>query len=289
MTKRALILGVGGQDGSYLCDILLEKGYEVHGLYRRSSVDNLTRIAHVRERVTLHAGDVTDPSSQDVAFMRSSPHEVYHVADQDEVGHSFAAPGVAVAVTYGGTVNVLEAVRRCCPAARVFIPSSATVFGDAPPPQSESTPFDPRSPYACAKAAAYYAARMYREHYGLFVACGIMFNHDSPRRGGGYLLQRIARGQPLWGDTEAVVDIGYAREYMEAAWRMMQLDTPDDFVLGTGVGYRIKDLVEGVKAWDFPNAGLVADISKARRVLGFNPVHDAASVLEMIRNTERGL
>lgn len=284
MTKRALVLGCGGQDGSFLCDILLEKGYCVHGLYRRSSVDNLTRIAHCRDRVTLHAGDVTDPNSLAVVMSAVNPHEVYHVADQDEVGHSFAAPSVAVDVTYGGTVNVLEAVRRCCPSARVFIPSSATVFGDAPPPQAESTPFAPQSPYACAKAAAYYAARMYREHYGLHVCCGIMFNHDSPGRGGGYLLQRIARGQPLWGDQEAVVDIGYAYEYMKAVWRMMQLDKPDDFVLGTGKGYRIKDLL--CKKRPFPVetlAGLRACSRKARQAFGFAPEHDAASVLAMIR------
>ena len=283
--KRALVIGCGGQDGSYLCDILLEKHYCVHGLYRRSSVDNLTRVAHCRDRVTLHAGDVTDANSLAVAFHESKPDEVYHVADQDEVGHSFAAPSVAVNVTYGGTVNVLEAVRRCCPSARVFVPSSATVFGDAPPPQTESTPFAPKSPYACAKAAAYYAARMYREHYRLHVCCGVMFNHDSPRRGGGYLLQRIARGQPLWGDTNATVDIGYAREYMEAAWRMLQLDTPDDFVIGTGRGYRIADLLSEKKPKPVgAPAGLIANIGKARRVLDFNPTHDAASVLEMIRH-----
>lgn len=287
MTKRALITGINGQDGSYLADILLEKSFEVHGLYRRSSVDNLTRIAHCRERITLHAGDVTDAGSLYRIFDDCDRFdEVYHLADQDEVGHSFTAPGVSVAVTYGGTVNVLEAVRQLTPSTRVFVPSSATIFGNAPPPQNEETPLDPCSPYAVAKAAVIHACRMYREHYGLHVCCGIMFNHDSPRRGSGYLLQRIARGQPLWGDQEAVVDIGYAREYMEAAWRMMQLDKPDDFVIGTGRGYRIKDLVEGVMAWNFPNAGLIADITKARRVLGFNPQHDAVSVLEMIRQSK---
>ena len=287
MTKRALVLGIGGQDGSYLAGILLEKGYEVHGLYRRSSVDNLRRIAHCRSRVTLHQGDMADPISVERALLEAQPDEVYNMADQDHVGFSLATTAYSLDITAGAvgrTLETLRGLRRRT--VRYFQPLSATMFGDAPPPQNEQTPFAPASPYACAKVAAYYLCQHYRREYGMHVSTAIFFNHDSPRRGGDYLLQRIAREEKLWGDLDTVVEVGYAREYMEAAHAILQLDRPDDFVIGTGRGFRIRDLVEGEKArWYYhkPSTGLIADASKAYTAFGFDPRHDAFSVLEMIR------
>ena len=289
--KRALIFGINGQDGSYLAEILLEKGYDVHGFYRRSSVDNLSRIRHLLSDVTLHKGDLTDYGSVHRAVAECLPlHEVYNEADQDHVGWSQAAPSYSAAVTYGGVVNVLEAVRQLTPTTRVFQPVSATMFGYAPPRQDEITRLYPQSPYACAKVAAYYLCQHYRREHGMFVSCGILFNHDSPRRGSDYLLQRIARGEELWGDLETIVDIGYAREYMEAAWKMMQLESPDDFVIGTGKGYHIKDLLNGVRVHPkFPlESALVAYPEKAVNAFGFDPKCDAFDVLEIVKEHYRG-
>ena len=283
---RALILGIGGQDGSYICDLLLEKGYEVHGLHRRSSVDNLRRIAHCRDRVTLHRGDMADLNSIMIACDRSRPDEIYNLADQDHVGASFASAAYSMDITAGAVGRMLELVRSWLYPIRFFQPLSATMFGDAPPPQNERTPFAPASPYACAKVAAYYLCQHYRREYGMHVSTAIFFNHDSPRRGGDYLLQRIARGDKLWGDLDTVVEVGYAREYMEAAHAILQLDKPDDFVIGTGRGFRIRDLVSNDwlrLAVEKPAAGLVADAGKARAAFGFDPKHDAFSVLAMIR------
>ena len=288
--KRVLIFGINGQDGSFLAEILLERGYEVHGFYRRSSVDNLSRIRHLLSDVTLHKGDLTDYGSVHRAVAECLPlHEVYNEADQDHVGWSQSAPSYSAAVTYGGVVNVLEAVRQLTPTTRIFQPVSATMFGYAPPRQDETTRLYPQSPYACAKVAAYYLCQHYRREHGMFVSCGILFNHDSPRRSGDYLLQRIARGEELWGDLETIVDIGYAREYMEAVWKLMQLDRPDDFVLGTGRGYRIKDLLTGNRVpLDYKmEYGLVAYPVKAIQTFGFDPQYDAYSVLTMLRGHYR--
>lgn len=284
MSKRALILGIGGMDGSYLAEVLLDKGYSVHGLYRRSSVDNLARIRHLLGRVTLHQGDMADSLSVREAICLAQPSLIFNEADQDSVGWSFNTAGLSVDITYGGLARLLEFLRRWDEKVRVFQPLSATMFGAAPPPQDESTPFAPASPYACAKTAAYYLCQHYRREYGLHVSTAILFNHDSPRRGPGYLLQRIARREPLWGDLQEVVDVGHAREYMEAAWRIMQLDRPDDFVLGTGRGYRIADLASERHPKPVgAAAGLRADAAKARAAFGFAPTMDAPAVLEEIR------
>ncbi len=251
MTKRALILGIGGQDGSYLADILLAKGYEVHGMHRRSSVDNLGRIAHCADRLTLHRGDLVDGASVERIVREVHPAEIYNEADQDSVGWSRSVPELTWAVTFAAVARLLETVRRCMgtnPLIRLFQPLSAHVFGDpstltAPAPQDELTPLNPQSPYGIAKAAAWHACRMYRERHGVHVSCGILYNHDSPRRSDHYLLHklckasvRIAKGRQrtvALGNLDARVDVGFARDYMEAAWLLLQQPTPSDRVIAT--------------------------------------------------------
>lgn len=316
MSKRALITGVGGMDGSYLAEILTERGYEVHGLYRRSSVNNLQRLTNpsdpskVTLNIILHKGDVTDPSSVHHVIGKVRPDEVYHLADQDNVDHSFSSPIYSHQVTYGGVVNVLETVRNLGPTIKVFIPISATVFGDATPPQNESTPFNPLSPYAVAKSAAYYAARYYRQVHGMFVATAILYNHDSPRRGGEYLLHRmvraairVARGEqnelPMIDPDNLILDIGYAKDYMEAAHQMMQLEKPDDFVICSKVwtfateviGELIRlikvdlmDRIVGDEKFDRPGPRptLVGDCYKAKHTFSFNPQNDIFKVVGML-------
>lgn len=243
--KRALIFGVGGQDGSYLAELLLDKGYEVHGTHRRSSYDNLTRLPQAaRERVTLHRCELTDALRVNDVIWQVAPDEIYNMADQDEVGWSKDAPGYSVQVTYGAVATILESVRResgggLCP---VFQPVSSTMFGNAMKPCDENSPLAPQSPYACAKAAAYLLCRHYRREHGVFVSCGVFFNHDSPRRGPNYLLQTIARqAVEVWrGKRErielrpgpdAAVNVGWAPDYVQAAWLTLQQDKPDDYVI----------------------------------------------------------
>lgn len=299
--SRALILGVGGQDGSYLADILLEKGYEVHGLIRRSSVDNTVRIKHVLDRIVLHQGDLADYGSLHHAIVASNPDEIYNEADQDAVGWSRHVPSYNYDVTFKAAGNLLEIMRHEAPEARLFQPVSATMFQGAEYPQDEDTPLTPKSPYACAKAGAYLLSRYYREVHGMFVSTGILYNHDSPRRGEDYLVHkicksaiRVAEGKQdkiRLGNLDHLVDIGHAREYMEAAWSILQLDKPDDYVIATGISYSVgalaysalgqlgitdtHSLVE-VDPSFVPKIGrteppLIGDIEKARTAFGFNP------------------
>ena len=294
--KRALIFGIGGQDGSYLADLLLEKGYEVHGLARRSSYDNLARIAHVRDRVTIHRGDLTDIWSVSMAVLSAFSNtalegEVYNMADQDEVGWSKDVPSESVRTTYGGCANVLHVLKGT--GLRFFQPLSSTMFGLTDEPQDESTPLNPGSPYACAKAAAWHLCKHYRKDHGVWVACGIMFGHDSPRRGPQYLLQKIARQAvevargkrdriELDGGPNAMVDIGWAPYYVDAAWRMLQWDEPDDYCVGTGRGFHIEDLCEKalleaetntlsyqLKDTSLPKVKSICNASKANTDLGW--------------------
>lgn len=302
--KRALILGVGGQDGSYLAHLLLARGYDVHGLHRHSSVDNLGRIAHLRDLVTLHRGDLTDERSLRKALYGSDPDEVYNMADQDNVDWSFSLPEVSVDVTYWGVVRLLGVVQDYCSKMRVFQPVSATMFGDAQPPQDEDTPLCPLSPYACAKAAAWHYCRYMRRVHGLKVSCGIMYNHDSPRRGEEYLLQKVckAAAQARLGmrpkfpkcDLTANVDIGFAGDFVDAAWRMLQLEEPGDFVVASGRSVDLdtlfrmafgedpwhparSDVVDGRVEWvgEFKRPGpvhqLMGDASKLRAATGWRP------------------
>jgi len=235
---RALITGVCGQDGSYLADILLEKGYEVYGVYRHSSKDPFDNVRHNIGNPNFHLiqGDVTDALCLDEIIRKVDPHQVYHEADQDNVDWSFLHPAYQVDVTVKAVSNLLASVRRHCPSARVFIPCSSTMFGDAPAPQTEETPFNPRSPYACAKVAAYHLARMYRQNHGMFVCTGILYNHDSPRRNGNYLLHKICKAAAraeklaLW-DVDAPISIGYAADYMRRAVDILHHTKPDDYTI----------------------------------------------------------
>ena len=297
---KALIIGVGGQDGSYLVDILSAKGYEVHGLYRRSSVDNLYRVN--RQNVWLHEGDLTDATSLFRILKEVQPDEIYNVADQDHVGFSHYTPAYSIGVTAGGVANLLESMRCVCPAARLFQPCSATMFGPAAAPQDETTPFSPKSPYAIAKVAAYHLCQYYREKYDLFISVGIMYNHESPRRGGNYLLQEsvrkchAAKTDPSvrlsLSNLHVKVDIGHAHEYMVAANRMLLHHKPDDFCIATGDSFSIRYLAQKAVQHANVSESIVVEVPatqvpveltskcvKARSELGFSTRFNAYTML----------
>lgn len=252
---RSLILGVNGQDGSYLADLLLARGDEVHGLHRHSSNPrHLWRIEHCRDRLTLHQGDVLDTASIARVIAEVRPEVIYNEADQDHVEYSLRTPGYSMDVTASAVLRMLEAVRQIDPSIRWFQPLSATIFGDAEALQDESTPLFPLSPYAVAKASAYHVCRYYRTVHGMPITTGILYGHDSPRRGPNYLLQRIARQAvavahgkqsrvELWGE-DVVVDIGHASEFMQTAIGLMNLEQPGDYVVGTGAAQSISSIVE---------------------------------------------
>lgn len=247
---RALISGIAGQDGSYLADILLERGYEVHGLYRHSSKVGLQNVQHNigNPKFHLHQGDVTDALCLDRLIESVDAHEIYHEADQDNVDWSFKFPAYQMDVTVKAVMNLMDSVRRHCPSARVFIPCSATMFGNAPAPQDENTPFNPQSPYACAKVAAYHIARMYRQNYGMFVTTGILFNHDSPRRNGNYLLHKICKAAVTGSlltlfNPHQNIQIGFAKDYMELVVRLMQCSSSGDYVVSYAPTFTLDDLV----------------------------------------------
>lgn len=258
--KTAFITGITGQDGSYLAELLLGKGYTVHGLIRRASTFNTHRIDHLYTdpheadaRLFLHYGDLTDSSRLTTLIERVAPDEVYHLAAQSHVRVSFDEPEYTGDVTGLGTTRILEALRATQVPARFYQASSSEMFGDAPAPQSETTPFRPRSPYAAAKVYAYWMARNYREAYGIFAVNGILFNHESPRRGETFVSRkismaaaRIAAGQQdrlYLGNIDARRDWGYAKEYVEAMWLMLQADSADDYVVGTGTSYSVRDFL----------------------------------------------
>ena len=251
---KALILGIGGQDGSYLADILLVNGWEVHGLHRRSSVDNLWRIQHIRDRVILHKGDLLDLASVTHVITTVQPDVIYNEADQDDASWSFENAGLAADVTYGFVAKILAWLCMTGNPAQFFQPLSATMFGDAPAPQDENTRFNPLSPYACAKTACADICGYYRNVHNMWIATAVLYNHDSPRRSSAPLLQylarsavRIARGQqenlPI-ATPDALVDIGHAEEFMWGVYRLMQLADPDDFVIATGKPLSIRYLAE---------------------------------------------
>jgi GDPmannose 4,6-dehydratase len=269
MPKRALITGITGQDGSYLAELLLDKGYEVHGVIRRASTFNTHRLDHLYVdahepdvRLFLHYGDLTDGTRLVTLLTKVQPDEVYHLAAQTHVRVSFDEPEYTGLTTGLGTTRLLEAIRATGLATRFYQASSSEMFGAAPPPQDERTPFHPRSPYGVAKVYGYWMARNYREAYGLFACNGILFNHESPRRGETFVTHKITRavaaiaaGQQEFlylGNLDAVRDWGYAPEYVEAMWQMLQQDEPDDFVIATGAPYSVKDFVQ----FAFEHAGL---------------------------------
>ena len=259
--RRALVTGITGQDGSYLAELLLDKGYEVHGLIRRASTFNTERIDHLYvdpheadARLFLHYGDLTDGSRMVTLLKSIDPHEVYHLGAQSHVRVSFDEPEYTGDTTGLGTTRLLEAIRDAEVNPRFYQASSSEMFGATPPPQDEDTPFYPRSPYGAAKVYAYWMTRNYREAYGLFAVNGILFNHESPRRGPTFVTRkiaraaaRIARGEDKFvylGNMDAARDWGYAPEYVDAMWRMLQGEQPDDFVVATGTSYTVQDFVE---------------------------------------------
>jgi len=261
--KKALITGITGQDGSYLAELLLHKGYEVHGLIRRASTFNTRRIDHLYHdphgnggtvRLYLHYGDVSVAGSLLDVIYNIKPDEIYHLAAQSHVRVSFDMPEYTGDITGLGTTRILEAVRKSGASCRFYQASTSELFGSAKPPQSEPTPFEPRSPYAAAKLYAYWITRNYREGYGLYACNGILFNHESPRRGETFVTRKITRAlaaimagtqKTLYlGNLDSLRDWGYAPEYVEAMWMMLQQDTPDDYVIGTGEAHTVREFLE---------------------------------------------
>jgi GDPmannose 4,6-dehydratase len=268
--KKALIIGITGQDGSYLAEFLLQKGYEVHGLIRRSSTFSTARIDHLyRDRhekgvkLFLHYGDLSDGSRLVSLIGDLKPEEIYNLGAQSHVRVSFDEPEYTGDITGLGTSRVLEAVRLMSPSSRYYQASSSEMFGATPPPQNETSPFYPRSPYGAAKVYSYWMTRNYREAYDLFAANGILFNHESPRRGETFVTRKITRavarikaGQQsklFLGNLDAIRDWGYAPEYIEGMWRMLQHDKPLDFVLATGQATTIREFLD----YSFSHVGLV--------------------------------
>lgn len=269
MVRRALITGITGQDGSYLAELLLGKGYEVHGLVRRSSSFNTSRINHLYvdphepdARLFLHYGDLSDGARLVTLLSTIDPDEVYNLAAQSHVRVSFDEPEHTGDTTGIGSIRLLEAVRVAGVRCRFYQASSSEMFGASPPPQNEDTSFYPRSPYGAAKVYSYWVTRNYREAYGLFAVNGILFNHESPRRGETFVTRKITRAVArikagkerfiYMGNLDAVRDWGYAPEYVEGMWRMLQADVPDDYVLATGGNYTVRDFLQTA----FEHAGL---------------------------------
>ena len=257
---RALITGITGQDGSYLAELLLSKGYEVHGLIRRSSTFNTDRIDHIyadphdpKNKLFLHYGDLNDGGQLTNLIYNVQPNEIYHLAAQSHVRVSFDMPEFTGDVTGLGTTRILEAIRRSGIKTRFYQASSSEMFGSTPPPQNEQTPFQPRSPYGAAKVYSYWMVRNYREGYGLFAVNGILFNHESPRRGETFVTRKITRAiarikyglenKLYLGNLEAKRDWGYASDYVEAMWLMLQQDQPEDYVIATGESHSVREFV----------------------------------------------
>jgi len=303
--KKALVTGITGQDGSYLAEFLLTKGYEVHGIIRRSSTFNTSRIDHIYvdphepgARIFLHYGDLCDSTQLTNLIYNIKPDEIYHLGAQSHVRVSFDTAEYTGDVVALGTTRLLEAIRQSGIKAKFYQASSSEMFGAAPPPQSEETPFKPRSPYAAAKVYAYWMAENYREGYGIFAANGILFNHESPRRGETFVTRKITRAiahiiankeRYLYlGNLDAKRDWGYAPEYVQAMWLILQRDKPDDYVIGTGETHSVKEfLIEAFSyvGYDWQEyvkidpryfrplevETLIADASKAKKELGWSP------------------
>ena len=305
MTKKALITGVTGQDGSYLAEFLLSKGYEVHGIIRRSSTFNTRRIDHIyvdphdpNARFFLHYGDLSDSGQISNVIYNIKPDEVYHLGAQSHVKVSFDMPEYTGNITAMGTTRILEAIRRSGNTMRFYQAASSEMFGEAAAPQNEETPFKPRSPYACAKVYAYWMTKNYREGYKTFACNGILFNHESPRRGETFVTRKITMGissilskkqKYLYlGNLNAKRDWGLAPEYVECMWQILQRESPDDFVIGTGEAHSVREFLEAAFSYvdlDSDNhvkidhryfrptepEELVSDSAKARKELNWKP------------------
>jgi GDPmannose 4,6-dehydratase len=297
--KKALITGITGQDGSYLAEMLLSfQTYEVHGIVRRSATGSYRNLETILPRITLHYGDLTNENHLSAIIHDVAPDEIYNLAAQSDVGVSFQDPEYTCEATAAGFARLLEAVRKFSPHSKIYQASTSELFGNSPPPQNELTSFRPGSPYAAAKMYAHNMARIYREAYGMFISCGILFNHESPRRGPNFVTRKITRAVasikktgrgvlPL-GNIRAVRDWGYAPDYVRAMWLILQDDVPRDYVIGTGEAHTVEDFLDAA----FSEVGLdwrqyviqdpklirplevnylCADSSKAKELLGWTP------------------
>jgi GDPmannose 4,6-dehydratase len=309
--KRAFITGITGQDGSYLTELLLGKGYEVHGLVRRASTLNRSRIDHLHTDANLHLhyGDLTDGVSLVNLIHAIEPHEVYNLGAQSHVKVSFEMPEYTASTDAVGTLRLLEAIRAAGIDTRFYQASTSEMFGATPPPQNEGTAFYPRSPYGAAKLYSHWVTVNYREAYDLFAVSGILFNHESPRRGESFVTRKITLGVASiklgvtdhldLGNLEAVRDWGYAPEYVEGMWRMLQHDVPQDYVLATGVGTTVRQFCEAAfahagldwqdhvvydKQYERPTEvdALIGDASKAREVLGWEAATKADRLAQVM-------
>jgi GDPmannose 4,6-dehydratase len=303
--KKALITGITGQDGSYLAELLLSKGYEVHGIIRRASTFNTGRIGHIyvdshskKAKLFLHYGDISDAEQINNIIFNIKPDEVYHLAAQSHVRVSFDIPEYTGNITALGTTRILEAIRRSDRKIKFYQASSSEMFGSALPPQSETTSFQPQSPYACAKLYSYWLTKNYRDGYKMFACNGILFNHESPRRGETFVSRKITRAvanilagkqdKLYLGNLNAKRDWGYAPEYAEMMWQILQQDKPDDYVTGSGESHSVKELVEeafnyvGLKCKKYVSIdsryfrptevnNLIADIKKVKKVFKWRP------------------
>jgi GDPmannose 4,6-dehydratase len=308
--KRALITGITGQDGSYLAEMLLRYGYEVHGIMRRSSSFSTGRIDHIFDKLNIHYGDLSDGTGLARTVKEVQPHEIYNLGAQSHVKVSFEVPEYTGDVTGLGTLRLLEAVRNLGGHPRFYQASSSELFGNEPAPQNEFTPFAPRSPYGCAKLYSFQIVKNYRESYGMHASNGILFNHESPRRGETFVTRKIAKAvarikrglqrELVLGNLDAKRDWGHAKDFVWAMWQMLQMREPDDYVIATGETHTVKEFVEVAfkhvgKTWEdhvridqkyFRPAEvdvLLGDSSKAKRVLGWVPsVTFEELVVEMV-------
>lgn len=328
--KKALLTGTTGQDGSYLVELLLQKGYEVHGTKRRSSSFNTPRLeevaraeGHRPDGLVLHYADLSDSGSLTNLIRDVQPDEIYNLGAQSHVAVSFEIPEYTADVTGVSTIRLLEAIRASGSNARFYQASSSEMFGSTPPPQNESTPFHPRSPYGCAKVFGYWATVNYREAYGIHASNGILFNHESARRGETFVTRKITRAvariaegvqeKLVLGNMDAVRDWGYAPEYVEAMWLMLQQDQPDDYVIATGEAHSVREFTEaafdrvGLDWHEFVSTdasyerpaevdSLIGDYSKAKKQLGWEPTttftelvhHMVDEDLQLVRDEKAG-
>jgi GDPmannose 4,6-dehydratase len=308
--RRALITGITGQDGSYLAELLLEKGYEVFGMTRRASTENVERIGHLTDRIKLIQGDLLDPHSLVSALRTAEPAEVYNLAAQSFVPTSWNQPVLTAEFTGVGVTRMLEAIRTADPSIRFYQASSSEMFGRVREvPQTEETPFYPRSPYGVAKVYGHYITVNYRESYGLFAASGILFNHESPRRGLEFVTRKISDGvariklgltdELVLGNLDAERDWGFAGDYVDAMWRMLQQDEPGDYVVATGETHSVREFAEiafgyvGLEWEQYVKTDpeflrpaevdqLVGDPAKAKSDLGWEPRHSFRELVEMM-------
>jgi GDPmannose 4,6-dehydratase len=306
----ALITGVTGQDGSHLAELLLAKGYRVIGMVRRASTENFERIGHLRDRLELKQADLLDQQSLITVLSDVRPGEIYNLAAQSFVPTSWVQPVLTTEFDAVGVTRLLEAVRLACPGARFYQASSSEMFGKVrETPQSETTPFYPRSPYGVAKVYGHFITVNYRESYGMFACSGILFNHEGPRRGREFVTRKVSDGvsriklglakELLLGNLDARRDWGFAGDYVDAMWRMLQQPMPDDYVVATGETHSVRELVEiafgvvGLRWQDYVKTDpallrpaevdtLIGDASKARRVLGWSPRVNFAALVEMM-------